>query len=188
MSSPGFALQGLARWIAGGGVLAGVAGIVLSQTVLSPKYEVLYSGGVSAAHCLDLEHRRVCVFRYEFSVGNTGKLEQESLRIEWPLNLQHWGVGTQVSDIVASAKATPQPQILPAFESGKTVYTINALMPNTMVRFDANCLACTPGQLQAMRQMHPIIEARGSVSAGDPRVSALQRGAMNLLRLVGLFY
>lgn len=188
MNRAGFARQGLARWIAGGGVLAGVAGIVLSQTLLSPKYEVLYSGGVNVAHCTDIEDRRVCTFIYEFSVGNTGKMEQESLRIEWPLNLQHWGVGTQVADIVASAKATPQPKIRPAFESGKTIYTIDGLMPNTMVRFNARCLACTPGQLQAMRQSRPVIEARGTVSEGDPRVSALQRGAMNVLRVVGLFY
>lgn len=42
-----FERKGPARWIAWGGALAGVAGIVLSQTVLSPKYEVLYSGGVT---------------------------------------------------------------------------------------------------------------------------------------------
>lgn len=183
-----FAPQGMARWIAGASGLVGVVGIILSQTLLSPSYEVLHSGGVSVAYCADMDDERTCTFHYEFSIGNTGKLEQESLRIEWPLDLQHLGVGTQVADIVGSARNTVQPQILPAFESGKTVYTINGLMPNTMVRFDANCLACTPGQLQAMRQTRPVIVARGTVLEGDPRVSALQRGAINALRLVGLFY
>ncbi|MBE0626145.1 MAG: hypothetical protein IH606_15165 [Burkholderiales bacterium] len=183
-----FAPQGMARWIAAGSGLAGVAGIILSQTLLSPSYEVLYGGGVSVAYCANTDGKRTCTFHYEFSIGNTGKLEQESLRIEWPLDLRHLGVGTQAADIVGSARETVQPQILTAFESGKTVYTINGLMPNTMVRFEANCLACTPGQLLAMRQTHPVIVARGTMLEGDPRVSALQRGAINALRLVGLFH
>ena len=187
MNRAGFALQGLARWIAGGGVLAGVAGIVLSQTLLSPKYEVLYSGGVNVAHCTAIEGRRVCTFIYEFSVGNTGKMEQESLRIEWPLNMQRWYVGTQVADIIASARKTPEPQIRAAFESGRTVYTINRLMPNTVVEFKVRCMVCTPGQLHAMQQARVTVEARGAVSEADPRVSALRHGAINLLRVVGLF-
>jgi len=188
MNWPDFALQGMGRWIVGGGALAGAAGIILSQTVLSPKYEILYSGGVSVAYCADIDDVQKCSFHYEFSIGNTGKLGQDSLRIEWPQDLRNWGVGTQVSDIIGSAKKTIQPQILPAFESGKTVYTVKDLMPNTMIRFDASCLVCTPEQLETMRRMHPVIAARGSVYEGDPRVSALQRGAMNALRLVGLFY
>lgn len=189
MNWPDFAQQGPpARWIAGGGVLAGLAGIVLSQTLFSPDYEVLYSGGVDVAHCADIGDQRVCTFVYSLSLGNTGKLAQETLRIAWPLDLRHLGLEAQVADIVASAKPTPQPQILPALESDRTVYTISGLMPNTMVRLHGGCMVCTPEQLQALRQARAIIEARGTVAEGDPRVSALQRGAMNVLRLVGLFY
>jgi len=183
-----FVPQGMARWIAGVGGLIGIVGIILIQTLLSPSYEVVHSGNVSVAYCADIDDQRTCSFHYEFYIGNSGKMEQESLRVEWPLDLRHWGIETQVSDIVGSARKTVQPQIQPAFESGKTVYTINGLMPNTMVRFDANCLACTPGQLQAMRQTQPAIAARGTILNGDPRVSALRRGAINALRLVGLFY
>ena len=187
MNWPGFDLQGPARWIAGAAALAGVAGIVMSQTVLWPKYEVLYSGGVTAVHCANVEGRQGCTFIYEFSVGNTGRNEQESVRIEWPLDMQRWYVGTQIADIVASARKTPEPQIRPAFESGKTVYAINRLMPNTVVEFKVRCIVCTPAQLHAMQQAHVTVEARGVVSEADPRVSALRHGVMNLLRLVGLF-
>ena len=178
----------LVRWIAGGGALVGMACIFLSQTLLSPTYEVLYSGGMSTAHCADVEGRQTCAFVYDLSVGNTGKQAQESVRIAWPLDMQHWDVVTQVADIVASAKKTSQPRIRPAFESGKTVYAIDGLMPNTLVRFSVSCLACTAGQLQAMRQARARVHARGEVSEADPRVSALLHGAINLLRLVGLFY
>lgn len=187
MNLPGFELQRTARWITGGGALVGLTGIVLSQTLLWPKYEVLYSGAVSAVHCASVEGRQACSFVYEFSVGNTGKHEQESVRIEWPLDMQSWYVGTQVADIIASARATPQPRIRAEFVSGKTVYSIDGLMPNTVVEFKARCMACTPGQLHAMQQARVSIEARGAVSEADPRVSALRHGAMNLLRVVGLF-
>ena len=185
---PIFPTQNATRWIAGGGALAGAAGIVLSQTVFSPDYAVLYSGGVDVAHCATFDGRQQCAFIYRFSIGNTGKLEQETLRVEWPIDLRHLGVETWVADIVASAEKTAQPKILPAFESDKTVYAIDGLMPNTMVGFNASCLACTPEQLQAMQQAQPLILARGAVERGDPRVSALRRGAMNALRVVGLFY
>lgn len=188
MHTPGFSLQGAARWTAGGGALLGLAGIVLSQTVFAPKHEVFYSSGVSAAHCAEVEGRRECSFFYQFSLGNTGKLEQDALRIEWPLDLRAWSPETQVSDIVGSAKKTPRPQILPAFEADRTVYTVTGLMPNTMIRLNASCLACTPEQLQAMRQTQPHIAARGAVHEGEPRVSALRRGAVNVLRLLGLFF
>jgi hypothetical protein len=188
MHWPNFALEGPARWITGGGVLIGIAGLVLSETLLSPKYELLYSADIGFAFCTDKDNRRACTFSYNFTLGNTGKLGQDDLRIEWPLDLSRWGVETNVSDIVGSARDTPQPQILGVSEQGKTVYTINGLMPNTMVRFYARCLACTPEQLQTMRQTQPSIVSQGSVHEGDPRLSALRRGAVNVLRLFGLFY
>jgi len=187
MNWPGFELQGPARWIAGGAALAGVAGIVLSQTVLWPKYEVLYSGGVTAVHCANVEGRQACTFVYEFSVGKTGRNEQESLRIEWPLDMQRWYVGTQAADIVASARKTQEPRILPSFESGRTVYEIDGLVPNTLVEFKVRCMTCTPADLHAMQQAKVKVQARGAVAEADPRVSALRHAIMNLLRVVGLF-
>lgn len=180
-------LQGPARWIAGGGALIGIAGIVLGETLLRPSYEVLYSGALSAAYCPKLEERQTCTFVYDLSVANVGKKAQDKLRIEWPLDMQHWGTGTNVSDVIASARETQQPQIRPVYADGKTVYTISGLMPNTMVMIRASCLRCTPEQLQTMREKQPVIAARGTVSEGNPRFSTLMRGFMNVLRLVGLF-
>lgn len=187
MNLPVLDLQGPWRRLAWGGALAGLAGIVLGQTVLSPTYEVLYSGGVIAQHCLIIEGGEQCTFVYAFSVGNTGKKEQASVRIEWPLDMQRWQVGTQVADIVASAKPTPEPQISSSYDAGNTVYTIDGLMPNTLVEFKLRCMACTPADLHAMRQARVGVQARGAVSEADPRVSALRHGIINLLRVVGLF-
>lgn len=183
----GFALQRPLRWFAGGGTLAAAAGIFLSQTLFAPSHELLYSGGVSAAHCIHIEERDACSFVYELALGNTGKRAQERIRIEWPLDTQRWHAGTQVADIVGSARPTPQPRIRPEYGPDKTVYTIEGLMPNTMVQLRMSCSVCTRAQLQAMRASRPVIEARGKVSEGDPRVSTLWRGFTNLLRVAGLF-
>lgn len=175
------------RWIAGSGALFGVAGIVLGHVLLSPDYEVLYSGGMNVAHCREIQGQQMCAFVYEFSIGNPGKYAQDDLRVEWPLDLRPWVSGTRVADIIASAKKTHQPRIHMSYAAGATVYAIEELMPNTMVDFEWRCLACTPAQLQAMQQARAKIVARGTVSEGDPRLSALRRGLTNALRIFGLF-
>jgi hypothetical protein len=182
-----FDWRGIARWALGGGALIGAAGIMLSETLFSPQYEVRYSSGVSTALCENFKGKRVCTFIYALSVGNTGKEAQESVRITWPMDMREWELKTKVADIIGSARKTQRPRIEPTYDAGTTVYTISGLMPNTLVDFEANCFFCTPAQLQIVRQARPEVEARGGVSEGDPRASALMRGLMNALRLVGLF-
>ena len=182
----GFPLRRAARWIAGGSALAAAAGIVFSRTLSAPQYELLYRGGVTAAHCARIDEREVCGFSYSLAIGNTGKQTQQRVRIAWPLDLQRWHVKTHVADIVASARKTVRPEIQSAFELGKTVYTVGGLMPNTLVRFSLGCSVCTRAELRAMQQVRPSVVARGEVLKSDPRRSALRRGVVNLLRVLGL--
>lgn len=187
MNWSNFELPAWARRLVGGSALVSVAGIVLSQTLLAPTYEVLYSGSMTVAHCFNVKGRETCVFTYALSVGNTGKQPQDTVRVVWPLDMQSWDVGAQVADIVASANRTPEARIRRTSESDRTVYEIDRLMPNTLVEFRVRCLQCAPSDFEAMRQARVSVEARGVVSEADPRVSALRHGAMNLLRVVGLF-
>jgi hypothetical protein len=187
MDWPQLDWRNVARWIAGGGALAGMAGIVVNETLLSPQYEVLYSSGVSAVLCNTINGKQACTFIYAASVGNTGRQAQEKVRIAWPIDMRAWRLGTEVADIIGSARKTQQPQIQSTYDSAQTVYAIGGLMPNTVVSFEASCYACTPAQLRAMQQVRPVVQARGKVSEADPRVSALTRGVMNALKLVGLF-
>lgn len=164
-----------------------VAGLVLSETLFAPKYELVYRGGVDAAHCTPIGRSETCSFFYALSIGNNGKQRHESVRILWPLDLRGCHLQWQVSDIVAQVRPTPQPQILTALEAGRTVNTIKALMPNTMVEFELGCRASTHEALRAMRQTPLKIEARGVLSEADPRASAFWRAITNLLRVFGLF-
>ena len=173
--------------IAGGSALVSLVVIVLSQTLFAPNYEALYKGSMTVAHCFDVKGRETCVFTYTLSVGNTGKRSQDTLRIVWPLDMRGWDVDAQVADIVASASKTQEVKIQRTFESDQAVFEIAALMPNTLVDFRIRCLDCTRYDVQAIRDAHVTVEARGVVTEADPRVSALRHGAMNLLRVIGLF-
>jgi len=168
-------------------VLVAAAGIILGETLLAPKFELVYRGSVDAAYCSHIGKTESCSFGYGLAIGNNGKRPQDSVRIEWPLDLRACHVRTQVSDIVAQVRPTPQPRILTGFEAGRTVHTISALMPDTMVEFELGCSAFTRAQLRTMQQAHPKVEARGVVSEADPRASAFWRGVTNLLRVFGLF-
>ncbi len=175
------------RWIAGGGFLIAVAGLVLSETLLAPKYELAYRGGVDAAHCTAIGRSETCSFGYGLSIGNDGKERQQTVRILWPLDLSACHVQWQVSDIVAQVRPTPQPQVLTTLEAGKTVHTIRALMPDTMIEFELGCGARTREELRTMQHTHPKVVARGVVSEADPRASAFWHAITNLLRVFGLF-
>jgi hypothetical protein len=179
------------RWLLGGGALAGIGGIVLSETVWRPADEVLYSAAVSMEHCFVAAGREMCAFQYRLSVGNTGTRMQDSVRIEWPAALPRATIVTKVSDILASAKSTVQPVIHQETGSGTgvgtTVFTIGNLASNTVVDIDLVCSPCDGSDVKAFRVLRPRVDARGSVRQADPRVSTLQQGGMNLLRVVGLF-
>jgi hypothetical protein len=175
------------HWIAGGGFLIAVAGLVLSETLLAPKYELAYRGGVGASHCTPIGRSETCSFFYALSIGNNGKQRHESVRILWPLDLRGCHVQWQVSDIVAQVRPTPQPQILSGLEAGKTVHTVKSLMPDTMIEFELACGRRTREELRTMQRTHPKVVARGVVSEADPRASAFWHAVTNLLRVFGLF-
>lgn len=174
------------RWLLAGGVAAGLGGIVLEETLLRPAYEVLYSGGLSVAHCASVAGRPACTLNYRLSVGNTGKERQDSVRIELPAELPRATVRTKVSDIVASARKTPQAQVQLEPATGSTVFVIRDLEPNTVVDIDLSCALCERADVDAFRAIHAKVEARGSVTEADPRVSTLKNGVTNFARTVGL--
>lgn len=174
-------------WLLGGGVVAGLGGLVLGETLLRPTHEVLYSGAVSMQQCVTTAAREVCVIQYRFSVGNTGKEKQDRVRVEWAAALPRASVGTRVSDIIASAKATSMPDVKQESGERMTAFTISDLAPNTVVDIDWVCSTCERADLGVFRDLRPRIEARGSVSESDPRVSTLKKGGLNLLRVLGLF-
>ena len=175
------------RWLLAGGVAAGLGAIVLEETLLRPAHEVLYSGSLTVAHCAPVAGRPACALIYRFSVGNTGKEKQDSVRIALPAELPRATVRTKVSDIVASARRTPQAQVQQEPGTGSTVFVIRELEPNTVVDIDLSCAQCERADVDAFRAIHAKVEARGSVTEADPRVSPLKHGVINFVRMFGLF-
>ncbi len=175
------------RWLLAGGVAAGLGGIVLGETLLRPAHEVLYSGTLPVAYCAQIAGKPVCIFKYRFSVGNTGRETQDSVRIELPARLPQATITTTVSDIVASARKTPQAQVREESATGSTVFIVSELAPNTVVDIDLMCATCQRADLDAFRRLRAKVEARGSVAEADPRVATFRNGIIKFLRVLGLF-
>ena len=175
------------RWLLTGGVAAGLGGIVLGESLQRPAHEVRYSGTLSMAHCAPVAGRLACTFKYSLSVANTGRQTQASVRIELPAHLPRATVGTKISDIVASARKTPQPHVHQKSEIDSTGFIISELEPNTVVDIDLFCALCDRADLDAFRGIRVKVEARGSVTEADPRVSTFKNGVVNFLRVLGLF-
>ncbi len=175
------------RWLLAGGVAAGLAGIVIGESLQRPAHEVRYSGRLSMAHCAPTPGPLSCTFKYRFSVGNTGNQGQASVRIEWPADPPRAMVDTKISDIVASARKTSQPRVQQQSEMGNTVFVISELEPNTVVDIDLFCALCERADLDAFRGIRAKVEARGRVTEADPRVSTFENSVINFLRVLGFF-
>ena len=61
------------------------------------------------------------------------------------------------------------------------------LAPNAMVLIEFACGPCERADLDVFYAYRAKVTAQGNVTNADPRVSTLRRGAINLLRVVGLF-
>lgn len=175
------------RWLLAGGVAAGLGGIVLGETLLRPAHEVLYSGNLSMAHCSTATGQPTCALKYRFSVGNTGTEVQDSVRIELPAELPRATLDTKISDIVASARKTPQALVRQEAATGSTVFLISDLAPNTVVDIDLFCALCERADVDAFRGIRARVEAKGNVTEADPRVATFRNGIVKFLRVLGLF-
>ncbi len=176
------------RWLlTAGGVAAGLGGIVLGETLVRPSHEVLYFGAVSIARCVPAAAPAACILKYSITVANIGKEKQDHVRIELPVLLPQATVGTRVSDLIASARPTPQPRIRQEAATASTVFVVSELEPNTVVDIDLTCVPCERAILDAFRGIRAKVEARGRVSEADPRVSTFKKGVTDFLRMVGIF-
>ena len=87
-------------------------------------------------------------------------------------------------DIRASAAKRPIPAIADRRVAGAIVYEIKPLPENTVVDFDFQCMRCAEDSVRALQPGRIRVEAAARVVEGDPRVTTLLRGLMNLLRVV----
>jgi hypothetical protein len=104
--------------------------------------------------------------------------------VHFPGEAAEWRIGTRVFDIRASAVKRPIPRISERREAGAVVYEIRPLPENTVVDFECQCLRCPEDAVRALAPDRIWIEAAGRVAEGDPRVTTILRGLMNLLRVL----
>ena len=166
------------------GVALGGIALTLAATFL-PHREVRHALSLNVFECQSVDRNaRVCTARARLSVGNTGNGEQSEVRVHFPGEAAEWRIGTRVFDIRASAVKRPHPAISERREGGAVVYAIRPLPENTVVDFECQCVRCPEEVVRALLPERIRIDAVGRVAEGDPRVTTLLRGLMNLLRVV----
>jgi hypothetical protein len=170
------------------GVVWGIAAAAVGCAIaiadqLMPAREILHSTELTEAGCFDGPAGRGCVAWRRLSVGNTGNVEQDLVRVHLPEAASRWQISTRVFDIRASTERRPDPVILRLDAAPGVVYEIRPLPHNTVVDFHLQCMSCTPEDTQALRTSTLQIEAAAPVREGDPRVLTLAR---TLGRALGL--
>ena len=168
-------------------MLAGLAWLMLSESILRPQYEVLYHLSPIASQCAGTPAGEQCVALYRLLVANTGRDTQERVEVLWPTQFAGWQIDWRSGDLVASAEPRADPEIAP-HKGGGFTHEIRNLAPNTLVELSVRCLDCTRGQLEAARQGSVRIEARGKIVEREPRATMLGRAATNAARLVSIFF
>jgi hypothetical protein len=177
----------IARWTVILGLAGGFGGLLIGELFLRAEREVRYAGALGFSRCVGIAGEPACSFRYRLSVGNTGTVGQDGIRVVLPPMPPRASVTTAVSDIVASAQRTPQPATRQQDAGGGTLFTIAGLAPNTLVDIDVDCALCASEHLTAFNHARPVVEAQGAVIQGDPRVASLRSALGNLLRVLRLF-
>ena len=168
-------------------VFAGLAWLLLSETALRPRHEILYRLSPVFSQCSTAGGKDICVADYRLSLANSGVAPQERVEVRWPSQFTGWTVGWTASDLVASAERRADPQVILSKE-GEFAQEIRDLAPNTLLELTLHCVQCTRAQLEAARQAVVRIEARGEVIEREPRATMLGRAALNAARLFGIFF
>jgi hypothetical protein len=172
---------------AGAAVLGGVA-LVVSEALLRPAHEVLYSASLVVADCRDTHGRKLCFALYSVSIANSGRLKQDEVRLEWGFARENLTLSTKVTDLVASAAARSDPRIIETPGERGTTYEIRDFDPNTLVELRLSCVLCPPEEIRALRDAPMRVHAKGRVVNADPRGTMLGRALRNLARALDVFY
>lgn len=168
-------------------MFAGLGWLLLSETALRPRHEILYRLSPVFSQCSAAGGKDSCVADYRLSLANSGRAPQERVAVRWPAQFAGWSVDWVASDLIASAKQRPAPKVILSNE-GEFAQEIRDLAPNTLLELTLHCAECTRGQLEAARQAVVRIEARGEVIEREPRATMLGRAALNAARVFGIFY
>ena len=160
---------------------------MLSESILRPRYEVLYHLSPIVSQCIGTAPGERCVALYRLLVANSGREAQERVVVRWPAQFAGWLIDWTSRDLVASAERRADPEIAPS-RGGEFSHEIRNLAPNTLVELSVRCLDCARDELAAARQASVRIEAHGKIMEGEPRTTMLGRAATNAARIVRLFF
>ena len=149
----------------------GVAVLAAAWSMI-PDREVVYSQQVTTIGCRAPE-KAPCFLWARLSIGNTGNVDQEVVRVRLPGAAQAWRVDTRSSDIWASLVARAEPRVIRLARDDAAIYEIRPLSRNKVVDFNAYCVPCAAEAAHRSEALQIAVESEGRLSEGDPRAVSL---------------
>jgi len=168
-------------------VFAGLGWLVLSETALRSREEVLYHLSPTLSQCVSASGKEHCVAEYRLALANSGLARQDLVEVRWPADFAAWQVGWSTTDLVGSTRARAEPDVRTR-KDGALAHEVRNLDPNTLLELTLRCEDCTRAQLEAARHAEVQVLASGKVLEREPRTTMLGRAAANAGRLLGIFF
>ena len=140
--------------------------------------EILYKGEIIVSTCTDFFQKgqkdlKNCVTIYELRVGNTGKKDQEKIKVLLPSYIQFRSWDHKILDIMYDAKKRARPKIKKISEHNHQVYEIQPFPENKIVILKLFTTGYT--NYQALKDVRIEVHAEGKVVEADPQITTLAR-------------
>ena len=163
-------------------VLIGVALLIFGTVsfrslFLRAEREIVYEGRFAASVCTRSGN---CYGRYELTIGNTGKLQQDGITAIVHVAPGKWAAQHSVSDLAGDRARAGDPAIKAALSGDAYSYAIDHLSAGAEIKLRFDCAACSLDELRLAKATPAEVHASGALLVGDPRVTTLGR-RLNLL-------
>jgi hypothetical protein len=168
-------------------LFAGLAWIMLSESLLRSRQELLYRLEPAFAQCFKKGTGEVCAVQYRLALANSGVEPQELVQVRWPAAFAGWEYDWSASDLIGSAKVRANP-LVRAAPAGELRHEVRGFEPNTLLEFKVRCVACNRDQVEAARKAAVRIEARGRILETEPRTNAFGRALTNAARIAAAVF
>jgi hypothetical protein len=151
-----------------------------------PDSEVTWNGEWVLHQCrlLSDDGGSNCIGQYELSFGNSGE-EPVEVRLDWPVDLRHWSLRTEVLNLSADRQRTNDPDFSCDRTAARAACSIDQFAAGTLLVITLRCILCDRKELDALSDNHPQVTSQARVYRSDPRATLLFR---RLSLIFGLFF
>lgn len=151
-----------------------------------PDRQIVVSQQLTTIGCKAPE-RGHCFLWARVSIGNTGNVDEDVVKVRLPGAGEAWRVDMRASDIWASLVERAEPKVARVSRDDQVIYEIRPLPRNKVVDLNAYCVPCAAEAAHGGEAQRVAVESEARVSEGDPRALTLLSALGRLLSVLAPF-